>query len=548
MTSPRCSGTARRSSSSRARPAAGAPSSALKNADFEGIAIHCAQADSADNGVGNHTLAVLAAERRRRRQACPTSPAATAASTACSAVSTPTRSHPAPARSRPRRRTRAGAAHGNINDLAAPVKDVYNYSSPGCPFCANGTNLDYKGQPIISNVIGDSSGNSGFVTGFSPTPAQTLGYVASMQEAGIPVSFAYIEDAHNKWNAPFNALGPGDPTYVDQLKQQQQAFQAFFERLAADGINKTNTLFVFTADEGDHFAGTTPTNPGCDGVNTPCTYPANGVGEQTALINDALAKESGDTHSFAIHFDDAPNFYVGGPAGSTAPPGPYDGVGASARAGSRRADPDQPGERCDRAGHAASRRRGGSADPAHDDDRPAADAVIHRLRRPDVLLPDRHVPDEQRRGRLPGRQQRVCVEPRWRPAGGRRAPGWGWSDRPSRTSDRRDRCGPTTPTSARRCSSTLGLHSDYEQDGAALTQLMAPSSIPGGRVRAPHGLSGSGGRVHAARTPPSGSSATTPRSCRRPAPRARHRATPSRRASTSSCRRARPSGTRSPAR
>ena len=81
---------------------------------------------------------------------------------------------------------------------------------------------------------------------------------------------------------------------------------------------------MFTADEGDHFAGTTPTNTGCDGVHTACTYPANGVGEQTVNINDALAKEFGDTRPFAIHNDDAPNFYVGGPAGSTAPPGPYD--------------------------------------------------------------------------------------------------------------------------------------------------------------------------------------------------------------------------------
>ncbi|HEY2006378.1 MAG TPA: hypothetical protein VGG87_07990, partial [Solirubrobacteraceae bacterium] len=38
----------------------------------------------------------------------------------------------------------------------------------------------------------------------------------------------------------------------------------------------------------------------------------------------ALAKERGDTNPFDIHFDDAPNFYVHGAPGSTAPPGPYD--------------------------------------------------------------------------------------------------------------------------------------------------------------------------------------------------------------------------------
>ena len=35
-------------------------------------------------------------------------------------------------------------------------------------------------------------------------------------------------------------------------------FAAFFTRLAHDGINSSNTLFVFTADENDHFAGGTP--------------------------------------------------------------------------------------------------------------------------------------------------------------------------------------------------------------------------------------------------------------------------------------------------
>jgi hypothetical protein len=35
--------------------------------------------------------------------------------------------------------------------------------------------------------------------------------------------------------------------------------------LSADGINPSNTPFIFTADEGDHFVGATPTNPGCDG-------------------------------------------------------------------------------------------------------------------------------------------------------------------------------------------------------------------------------------------------------------------------------------------
>ena len=56
------------------------------------------------------------------------------------------------------------------------------------------------------------------------------------------------------------------------VKNYDDAFGKFFDRLATDGINKDNTLFVFTVEEGDHFAGSQPTNPNCDGVNIPCTY------------------------------------------------------------------------------------------------------------------------------------------------------------------------------------------------------------------------------------------------------------------------------------
>jgi hypothetical protein len=294
---------------------------ALNAADFEGIAVHCSQADSA-NGPDHH--GICSAQNGGVADKLPDEPSGYSGFNALFGGIYANQVSSAPGGFTASGQDAAGAANGNINDLAAPVKDVYDYSAPGCQLCANGTNLDYKGNPIVSNVIGDSSGNSGFVSGFSPRPAQTLGYVASLQEAGVPVTYAYIEDAHNNWNPPFQAFGPGEAAYVDQLKQENQAYAAFFERLAADGINKHNTLFVFTADEGDHFAGVSPRNAGCDGVTTACEYPANGVGEQTALINDALSKQAGDNVPFDIHFDDAPNFYVHGAPGSTAPPGPND--------------------------------------------------------------------------------------------------------------------------------------------------------------------------------------------------------------------------------
>jgi hypothetical protein len=290
----------------------------LAVADFEGIAIHCAEADSGPTGLCSPSNGGVA-------DSLPGEPGGYSGFNGLFGAIYANQVTSSPGSLISSTQDANGLANGDINDLAAPVKDVYNYSSSGCKFCANGSNLSYNGQPITSNVIGDGSGNSGFVSGFSPTPAQTLGYVASMQEAGIPVTFAYIEDAHAQWTPPFDALGPGQAQYTDQLKQENQAYQAFFERLAADGINKSNTLFVFTADEGDHFAGISdPTPAGCDGVTTPCNYGTNGVGEETTNINSALATELGDTNPFDIHFDDAANFYVHGATGSTAPPGPND--------------------------------------------------------------------------------------------------------------------------------------------------------------------------------------------------------------------------------
>ncbi len=84
-----------------------------------------------------------------------------------------------------------------------------------------------------------------------------------MHEAGVPVVYFYIEDAHDNHfypGAPANpdgAFGPGEAGYVYQLKAYDAAFSKFFARLTADGITADNTLFVITADENDHL---TPTS------------------------------------------------------------------------------------------------------------------------------------------------------------------------------------------------------------------------------------------------------------------------------------------------
>lgn len=165
--------------------------------------------------------------------------------------------------------------------------------------------LDTNGQ-----LIADSHGNPGF-PGFNPTAAQTLGYLAQMLEAGVPVVYGYIADAHDNHTLqtdPDGTFGPGEAGYVAQLKTYEAAFSAFFSRLAADGITAENTLFIVTADENDHFVGGAPTPANCDGLTIACTYAVKG--EVEASLPAVLKAEVGDTTSFNYDFDDAPGIWI----------------------------------------------------------------------------------------------------------------------------------------------------------------------------------------------------------------------------------------------
>ncbi len=164
-----------------------------------------------------------------------------------------------------------------------------------------------------TGTIKDLDGNTmpGFPGFGGISASQSLGYVAAMQEHGVPVTYAYISDAHDN-HAIGAAMGPGQAEYVAQLKSYDQALGKFFARLAADGIDQSNTLFVFTSDEGDHFAGGTPTPANCDGVTVACTYPFPSLGEISANMTGLLATEQGITTKFNIHSDSAPTVYITG--------------------------------------------------------------------------------------------------------------------------------------------------------------------------------------------------------------------------------------------
>ncbi|ARN80261.1 hypothetical protein [Methylocystis bryophila] len=190
---------------------------------------------------------------------------------------------------------------------------------------------DINARPAISpsgpikdldgNVIADSFGQPGFPNGFNPTATQSLGYIATMLEAGVPVVFGYIADAHDNRSGA-GTFGPGEAAHVAQLKQYDAAWGKFFARLAADGITPDNSIFIITADENDHFVGGAPSPGNCDGVNVACTYPQTAnpalgltnrsVGELTTNLDSLLDSERGNATPFFVHSDDAPPLYIDG--------------------------------------------------------------------------------------------------------------------------------------------------------------------------------------------------------------------------------------------
>jgi hypothetical protein len=187
------------------------------------------------------------------------------------------------------------------------------------------------GNPCVNNTAGapitDPNGNCGFPGFDGMLATNTLGYVEQMQENGVPVTYGYISDAHdfhvpNTTTDAFSssAQGPGEFNYQQQLKAYDDAFAAFFSNLAAHGIDKSNTLFIVTVDEGDHFAGgigtPDPAHPGSLAyTHANCAANAQGVltcpGNQIGEVNANLQPLTGRS-DFSVHSDDAPTFYLNG--------------------------------------------------------------------------------------------------------------------------------------------------------------------------------------------------------------------------------------------
>jgi hypothetical protein len=192
---------------------------------------------------------------------------------------------------------------------------------------ASGNLVDLNGNEIDGAYV---AGHPGFPGYSSINASQSLAYAADMLETGVPVVDMYISDLHgnefieglsSKGEPCYgagDALGSGSACYLAQAAYYNQAFGAFFQRLAAEGITPSNTLFVLSSDEGDHEAGANvgraiqPTPANCDGVTVPCTYPSGSFGELEGNVTGLLKEETGDTTQFGMEYDTAPEYYVNG--------------------------------------------------------------------------------------------------------------------------------------------------------------------------------------------------------------------------------------------
>jgi hypothetical protein len=199
---------------------------------------------------------------------------------------------------------------------------------------AKGNLVDLNGNEIDGAFLNNYPGFPGYS---SINASQSLAYAADMLGSGVQVVNMYISDLHGNesiqgLSSPGepcyhagSALGSGSACYLAQAAYYNQAFGTFFKRLAAEGLNSSNTLFVLSSDEGDHEAGAnvgrsvTPTPANCDGVTTPCTYPAGTFGELEGNVTGLLNVEKGDTTKFGMEYDTAPEYYVNGQPSEYAP-------------------------------------------------------------------------------------------------------------------------------------------------------------------------------------------------------------------------------------
>src|SRR3989475_370397 len=182
-----------------------------------------------------------------------------------------------------------GTAEGKYNLVDAqgnnPPAPWVPYTRAGCNFGAVGTaNIELERVANVATVYGATSPEAAEAAdtsdnGVAKTTADFIGVAIHCAQAAALCASS---------NRAVADVLPGDPIYEQNLRNYDEAFDKFFARLAADGINKSNTLFIVTADENDHFVGVGPSNPGCNGVVVTCTYNPTKLGSVEVALDTLL--------------------------------------------------------------------------------------------------------------------------------------------------------------------------------------------------------------------------------------------------------------------
>ena len=310
------------------------------------------------------------------------------------------------------------------------------------------------------------------------------------------------------------------------MREYNAAFQAFFTRLAADGITKANTLFLVTVDEGDHYAGGGPLNPGCDGATVACQYDtaeAGGAAFGTAGFQRNVGEADVNLPALVKRRDRRPDDVRARtsttrrrsssptrPTTPATPPGPNDaGVRKLEREmGSLTEFNPINGRDAAIADDLADQTEEGILHMVNT--RPGADADVHDVRRPGLLLPD--VVRERRRPAGPAERARHDPGPGLPGPGRRASPGTTATS--SRRSPRRGRAGSapassnlgqtgaiwTDHTDARpTLMSLLGLHDDYDWDGRRDLARSPTGALPAPIAADPADYQALSSRLQAAR-------------------------------------------------
>ena len=141
------------------------------------------------------------------------------------------------------------AATGVVNGHTYPVAD------------AAGNLIDLSGNGDQRRSTPHTPG----FPGFGPiSAAQSLAYMADMQESGVPVTYAYISDVHESKpgrspaarDSRMRLQRPGRHLLLpDHSRRTTRRSRRSSSGSPTTGSHRSNTLFVFAADEGDHFAG-----------------------------------------------------------------------------------------------------------------------------------------------------------------------------------------------------------------------------------------------------------------------------------------------------